>query len=44
MTDCQSTHAPGCWGWGPKHSEGRERAVESCTGGNLCGCSISFEG
>lgn len=21
MTDCQSTHAPGCWGWGPKHYE-----------------------
>lgn len=20
-----------------------ERAVESCTGGNLCGCSISFK-
>jgi len=19
MTDRQSTHAPGCWGWGPGH-------------------------
>ncbi len=21
MTDCQSTHAPDCWDWGPRHYE-----------------------
>lgn len=21
MTDIQFTHAPGCWGWGPRHYE-----------------------
>lgn len=21
MTDCQTTHAQGCWGWGPRHYE-----------------------
>lgn len=29
MTDRQTTHAPGCWAWGPKHHECALREIET---------------
>ena len=29
MTDRQSTHAPGCWDWGPKHYECALKEIEA---------------
>lgn len=28
MTDHLTTHAPGCWGWGPRHYECAIREIE----------------